>query len=438
MDLAIIAGGKGTRLGLIDIPKPMIKIGDIPLLELQINIAKKYGIKKIYILSGYLSEIIKEYFGDGKIFGVEITHIVEVNELGTAGAVKQLEGILLQPFMVFYGDTYFDINLIEFIYYSQNSKYSNHIAAIFVHPNDHPYDSDLVEIDNNSFVSKFHSKPHEANKYYPNLVNAALYILDPKIFKYIPDNQKSDFGKKIFPEVIKNGGKIIAYKTSEYIKDIGTTDRIEKVRADYNSGKCFSRNKSNVQKCIFLDRDGVINKEINNLHNIKDFELIDGVAKAIRKINQSNYLSIVVTNQPVIAKGFCSNKQLNEIHNKMDTLLGKERAYVDDLYYCPHHPETGFIGEIKEYKIMCNCRKPKPGMLLQAKERYNIDFGKSFIVGDRYIDIITGKNVGLKTILVKTGHSGSDINNYSKPDYEFNSLLESVEYILENNNNDNI
>ena len=438
MDLVIIAGGKGTRLGLVDIPKPMVKIGNTPLLELQINIAKKYGINKIYILSGYRSETIQEYFGNGKKFGIEIIHIVEESELGTAGAVKQLEGIIFQPFMVFYGDTYFDINLKEFVNYSQNIEHPNHIAAIFVHPNDHPYDSDLVEIDNNSFVSKFHSKPHEENKYYPNLVNAALYILDPKIFNYIPINQKSDFGKNIFPEAIRKGEKIIAYKTSEYIKDIGTTDRVEKVRADYSSGKCFSRNKSNLQKCIFLDRDGVINKEVDNLHNIKDFEIIDGVAKAIRKINQSNFLSIVITNQPVIAKGFCTMEQLNEIHNKMYTLLGKERVYLDDLYYCPHHPETGFIGEIKKYKVKCNCRKPMPGMLLQAKERHNIDFGKSFIIGDRYIDIITGKNVGLKTVLVKTGHSGSDTNNYSEPDYEFNSLIESVEFILDNYSNDNI
>src|SRR5208337_2262457 len=111
MKLAIIAGGQGTRLGLEDIPKPMVRIGGKPILEHQIEIAKKYGIKDISILSGRLSETIIDYFGDGRSFGVNITHIVEKNPMGTAGAVKQLEGIYDEKFMVFYGDLLFDIEL---------------------------------------------------------------------------------------------------------------------------------------------------------------------------------------------------------------------------------------------------------------------------------------------------------------------------------------
>ena len=179
MKLVIIAGGKGTRLGLKDIPKPMVQVGNIPLLEHQIRLAKKNDIDDIYILSGYLSEVIEGYFGDGSAFGVKITYIKENVPFGTAGAVRQLEDKINDRFIVFYGDVLLDIDIKSFMKYD---SLSDSIATIIVHPNDHPYDSDLVEIDDENIVTAFHSKPHNTNRYYRNLVNAAVYILSPEIF----------------------------------------------------------------------------------------------------------------------------------------------------------------------------------------------------------------------------------------------------------------
>lgn len=153
---------------------------------------------------------------------------------------------------------------------------------------------------------------------------------------------------------------------------------------------------SNRQKAIFLDRDGTINKYVGFLRNIDDFELIEGVSEAIKLINQSGYLAIVVTNQPVIARGEVSWEELNEIHRKMATLLGKDGAYIDGLYICPHHPDKGFEGERPEYKIDCDCRKPKPGLLLQAAKDFNIDLKKSYMVGDSHRDVEAGENAGVK------------------------------------------
>ena len=132
------------------------------------------------------------------------------------------------------------------------------------------------------------------------------------------------------------------------------------------------------------------------LRNIDDFELIEGVAEAIKLINQSGYLAIVVTNQPVIARGEVTWEELNEIHKKMATLLGKEGAYVDGIYICPHHPDKGFEGERPEYKIDCDCRKPKPGLLLQAAKDFNIDLSESYMIGDSHRDVEAGENAGVK------------------------------------------
>ena len=166
---------------------------------------------------------------------------------------------------------------------------------------------------------------------------------------------------------------------------------------------------------IFLDRDGTINKEVGFLNDIDQFELLPGVGDAIGKINQSGYLAIVITNQPVIARGELSCEGLEEIHNKMETLLGEEGVYLDGLYYCPHHPHSGYEGEARELKIDCDCRKPKPGMLYVAAEEFHIDLKDSWMVGDREQDIAAGKNAGCKTVLIGKGSFGQDMSVTSLP-----------------------
>ena len=146
------------------------------------------------------------------------------------------------------------------------------------------------------------------------MVNAALYIFSPEIFNYIEPESNLDFGRDIFPEIIKKGGKLNAYYSSEYIKDMGTPKRKMQVEFDIKSGKVSRLNNENKRKAIFIDRDGVINKEVDSLCKIEDFVLIQNSAKAIKMINKSEYLAIVVTNQPVIAKGFCSEDDVREIH----------------------------------------------------------------------------------------------------------------------------
>ena len=429
MKLVILAGGKGTRMGVMteSIPKPMVPLMRKPILEHQINLAKKYGLDDIIISTGYMGDVIRDYFKDGKEWGVHIQYSPDPFPLGTAGAVKHLEQELKDDFVLFYGDTIMDIDLDSLVRLHVQKE---SMATLVVHPNDHPHDSDLLETDKDNRVLDFYSKPHDQKVYHRNLVNAALYVLSPEVFQYIEKDTFHDFGKDIFPKLVSLNKSLYAYNTAEYIKDIGTIERLEEVEEDFLSGKVQRLNRSNKQKAVFIDRDGVINFEAEPLNTPDKFNILPNVDTALKALNRSDYLSVVVTNQPIIAKGFASVKQVCEIHNYMECILGKEGVYLDRIYYCPHHPEKGFKGENEAYKIVCKCRKPDTGMIDKAVLEMNIDLHQSFIIGDRTVDIMTGINANLHTVLVRQGYAGEDQKYVCQPDFIFDDLLEATRFIV--------
>jgi mannose-1-phosphate guanylyltransferase / phosphomannomutase len=430
LKVVILAGGKGTRMGSLSakLPKPMVLLAGKPILQHQLENAKAYGFDDIIMLTGYREEVIQEYFGDGSGFGVNIEYVIDKNPLGTAGSAKELEGKINETFLVFYGDTIMDINLNNLIKFHNSKK---GLVTLVVHPNDHPFDSDILEVDENNRVHKFIRKPHKSDQYYQNLVNAALYVFEPQIFNYMEKNEYADFGKDIFPDMVTQGVSIYGWNTTEYIKDIGTVERLKKVEADFLSGKVQRMNHKNKQKAIFLDRDGVINLEDEPIDSPDKLKLLQGVPEALKKINESDYLSIIVTNQPMIAKGFASEEQLREVHNYLETILGMNSTYLDRIYYCPHHPEKGYLGERPELKIPCSCRKPETGMVELAAQEMNIDLSQSFIIGDRTVDLMMGEKAGLNKILVKQGSAGLDGKYECIPDHIFDDLLKAVNFIVD-------
>lgn len=428
MKAVIMAGGKGTRISSIanDIPKPMIKIGGKPVLEHEIECLRKQGLKDIIISVSHLGNHIIDYFGDGsKIspstgepFGVNIEYYYEKEPLGNAGALFEIKDKLTDDFLLLNADSLFNVDFNRFIDYHNKFK---PLATLFSHPNSHPYDSALLITDKNNTVVNWLQKNDFRPLYYKNRVNAGLHILSPLLLDNRPDTPKVDLDKQIL-KPLAGTGKLIVYDSPEYVKDMGTPERYSMVCKDYEKGVVNNRNLINKQKAIFIDRDGTINKYVGFLRNIDNFELLPGVSEAIKKINNSGYLTIVVTNQPVIARGEVSIDELDNIHNKLETLLGKEGAYIDGLYYCPHHPDKGFEGEIPELKINCNCRKPKPGMILEAASRFNINISESWMVGDSENDVKTGKNAGCHTALIGNDEFGQDKS--------FKSLIDFVEDIF--------
>lgn len=420
MKVVIMAGGKGTRIAQVNatVPKPMIPIEGKPILEYQIETLKKQGYTDIILIVGHMGNVIQKYFGDGSAFGVQISYIVEEQPLGTAGALYFLKDEIQNDFLLLNGDIIFDVDIQKFLEYHCNQRTA---ATILTHPNSHPYDSGIIIADDKNRVTNWLHKEDE-RLWYKNRVNAGLHMFSPRIFESFHEAKKCDLDRDVLKPLIKEG-ELSVYDSPEYIKDMGTPDRYYAVIEDIKSGKVSAKNLKNKQKAIFLDRDGTINKYVGFLTDINEFELLDGVTEAIKMINESGYLAIVVTNQPVIARGEVSVEELQEIHNKMETLLGQAGAYIDDIFYCPHHPHKGYEGERPEYKIECECRKPKPGMLLAAAEKYNIDLRESWMIGDGENDIEAGKNAGCNVCVV----GNTEIENVPR----YKNLLECVKAVFE-------
>ena len=425
MKVVIMAGGKGTRIATIksDVPKPMIEICGKPILEWQIENLKVCGLTDITLVIGYLGNVIKDYFGDGSRFGVRITYFVEDAPLGTAGALFKMPE-LTEDFLLMCGDVIIDVDFNRFIEFH---KRNNAWASLMTHPNGHPYDSSLIitEImppkekggmpEDTHRVVRWMNKEDERT-YYKNRVNAGIEIISPKLLKetmknFVPRHPETPDKIDLDRDVLKPNiasGKVFAYDTPEYIKDMGTPERFFETEKDIMSGLVHRRNLKNKQKAVFLDRDGTINQYVGFLTRPEQLELIEGAAEAIKMINKSGYLAIVVTNQPVIARGDCTWEELQVIHNKMETELGKEGAFVDAIYICPHHPDKGFEGERPEYKFDCDCRKPKTGLLVQAAQDFNIDLSQSYMIGDSDSDVKAGVAAGCKqTFQIQKNENGA-------------------------------
>lgn len=410
MKVVIMAGGKGTRISEMfpNIPKPLIPIEGVPVLEREICLLRDQGFTDIILTVSYMHEKIEDYFDDGSRFGVSLDYFVEKYPLGNAGALFKLD--LQEDFLLLNADAVFDVDFNRMVAFH---KEHGGLVTLFTHPNSHPFDSGLIIADEKGAVEKWLAKEDERPAYYKNRVNAGLHVISPEILNSIDGSHASkgdEYDKTIKIDLdrqllkpLAGTGKMFCYDSPEYVKDMGIPERFYSVVEDYKKGIVKDKNLRNKQKAIFLDRDGTINKYVGFLCALGDMELLDGTSEAIKLINKSGYLAVVVTNQPVIARGEVTLSELQEIHNKMETLLGKDGAYIDALYYCPHHPHKGYEGEVAELKIDCNCRKPKPGMLLKAAEDYNIDLKKSWMIGDSDTDIQAGETAGCKCIKIEEG-----------------------------------
>jgi D-glycero-D-manno-heptose 1,7-bisphosphate phosphatase len=318
--------------------------------------------------------------------------VIEDEPRGTGGALYDIRKRLGSRFLIFYADVYVDINLRNFI-----SKFMGN-GVLVTHPNDHPYDSDLVEIDaTGKILSFFRVTP---NSIYKNLVNAALYYLSADIFSFDVWEKVDvyDLGRDVFPLLV-GATDLYSYSTVEYLKDIGTPERLKKVNDDLGFGFIKSRSGS-PRKAIFLDRDGVINKLNGYITSVNQIEIDTSVFEAVRLINQSSYLCIIVTNQPVVARGDISQDELHHIHNHIETQFGNNNCFFDDIIYCPHHTESGFEGEIVDLKFNCSCRKPAPGMLYYMGMKYSLELDQCFMIGDSDVDLIAAKRAGVVPIKI--------------------------------------
>lgn len=439
-----MAGGKGTRISALfpDVPKPLIPITNTdgvekPVLEWEIISLVSQGFTDIILTVSHMADKIETYFGTGEQLGAHIQYFCEETPLGNAGALFKMRDRLGDaPFLLLNADAVFDIDFNRFVQWHRS--HSGALVSLFTHPNSHPYDSGLIISDESRAVLHWLTKEDARPEWYKNRVNAGLHVIDPIVLDMTlqrtglnPESIgtedkdgksiKVDLDRQILKPLCGNN-TMFAYDSPEYVKDMGTPERYEQVCQDFKNGIVKAKNLTNKQKAIFLDRDGTINKYVGFLREIDQFELLPGAAEAIKRINESGFIAIVITNQPVIARGEVTISQLDQIHMKLETLLGKQGAYLDGLYYCPHHPDRGFEGEVVELKINCDCRKPKPGLIHRAVADFNISLEDSWMIGDGKNDVDCGRNAGCKTALIGTEDYGQDVTA--------GSLLTAVEAIL--------
>ena len=429
--LVIVAGGPGIRLASVagDLPKVLVPVGGKPVLQHQLELAVGAGIDEVTIFAGHLAEKIHHFVGDGSRFGLRVRIFTEKEPMGNAGALLQSLDLLPEHYFVVYGDLMLAVDLQRIAKRHIDRKAD---FTMLVHPNDHPQDSDLVETDANDWVTAVHACPHPHDQFFGNLVNAALYVVRREALRpWAAFPGKQDFTKSIMSGLVAKGARVLAYRSSEYLKDIGTPARLQRAEADWQAGKISLGASNRCRPTVFLDRDGTLNVEKGHLRTPEDLEIFPGVGPALRSLQQSGFSLVVLTNQPVIARNEATEADVTAIHRRLEWELGKEGAYLDGIYVCPHHPDRGFPRERIELKTHCECRKPGTGLFEQACRDLRIDVANSWMVGDQTRDIEMARRAGLRSVLVKTGGAGRDGQFTAAADHIVDDLAAAAGVILQ-------
>ena len=395
MKAVILAGGRGSRLASLygDIPKALVPVSGKPILQWQLETLRREGVRDVVLVCGHLAQQIKDFCGSGKRFGMRVTYYTETTPLGTAGALFHLD--LREDFLLLNGDLAFDVDLGSMLRFHAQVRAD---ATLFAHPSTHPADSAWLSTDADGRVNAF-LPAKERPEFAHNLSNAGIAILSPRLLARCEARAPMDLDADVLrPNV--DGCRIFAYRSCEYVKDMGTPQRLAQVERDLRRGLPEKRQKNRPRSAVFLDRDGTLNVFKGDVARPQDLELIDGAAEAVRRINETGRLAVLITNQPVVARGGCTMRELDDIHCRLEALLGEQGAYLDGIYVCPHHPEKGFAGENPAYKTDCDCRKPKPGLILRAAEELRIDIPSSYMVGDTQRDVQTAFAAGCRPVLL--------------------------------------
>lgn len=430
MQAIILAGGKGTRLAerLAGKPKPLVDVCGTPLLERQIRNLEGHGVDDIIVLVNHAADQIHSFLST-RCFSAKIRVIDDGTPKGTAGAVMACLDMIAPRTLIIYGDTLFDIDIAHML---MSHKASEADATLLLHPNDHPVDSDLVALDDKGYVSAFHIHPHPVGADLRNLVNAAFYVVERHaLTRWLDMAVPSDFGHDLFPAMIAAGQRLFGYISAEYIKDLGTPARLDKVERHFASGIVEQSSRRVAQHGVFIDRDGTLNRSAGHISTPDAIEIIPGVGNALRCLNEAGLRTILVTNQPVIARGECDLTTLDRIHGRLEMMLSESGAYLDRIYFCPHHPHSGYPGEVTALKINCDCRKPATGMIEQGLEEFHIDRHRSWMIGDSVADMEAARRSGLLAALVRTGLPDVNFEAAQKSDIVVQDFSEAVSMILE-------
>ncbi|MCC6627614.1 MAG: HAD-IIIA family hydrolase [Chloroflexi bacterium] len=413
------------------VPKALLEVAGVPIIFRQLQLLARESIEQVVVLAGYLGSALRAALvPEAARLGLRLTVTIETEPRGTAGSLSSIASLIDQDaFLVVYGDTVFDLCLSRlFAFHRRHGG----VATIVAHPNDHPETSDLLATDPDGRVTAVLPRRERPPGDYRNLVPAGLYVCAPDILRALTPGQRADFIHDLFPALVRSGQPVYAYQTPEYLRDVGTPERCATAAADIARGAVAALRADHERPALFFDCDGVLNAEPGG-HGVltpNDVTLLPGAAAAVRRAHDAQLLTIGVTNKPQVAKGLVEPAALPALLGRLETLLARKGAVLDRLYYCPHHPERGFPGEVADLKMPCDCRKPAPGMLRQAMDDLPVAVARSTIVGDSWRDIAAGHAAGVYAYGVRTGHGCRALPAGVRPDAMFADVGEAVDFTL--------
>ena len=385
----IFCGGLGSRLGKITkkTPKPLIRINNKPFIEFIIKNLSRFGIKKILLLCSYKHDLFYKKYHNRSIYGIKISCINEGSPLGTAGSILKAKSSLDDFFFLCNGDTYFDINILDLINYFKK----NYLMSLALKNSiDKRYSG--VKLLNNT-VEKFNF----INKLKKNLVNGGFYLLKKDLLNFI---NKKNFSLE--NEVMTKLAKKKKISGKEFLNnfiDIG-------ILKDLKKAPQFLK-KVQKKPALFLDRDGVINKDLGYVHKYSNFIWLKNIKKIIKFANDNNYYVFVVSNQSGIGRGYYTKNHVDLLHVKINEELRKTGAHIDSFYYAPYYKGSKIYNFTKKDFLK---RKPNTGMILECMDKWNIDIKKSIVMGDQESDMLLAKNIKIKNRILVS----KDINTYKE------------------------
>ncbi len=390
----ILVGGKGSRLGALtkETPKPLLPVGGRPFLSYLIQEAARHNFRRVLLLAGFKAEAfapelttLREAAPDA----IDLTVLVEPEQLGTGGALRFAADHLDEQFLLFNGDSFFDINLLDL---TAQPMGTGGLGRLALKRQQDVSRYGAVELDG-EYVRKFLEKNPAGGA---GLINGGVYWLSRAVLDHIATGFVS-LETDVLPKLASDG-RLFGTAYDRFMLDIGLPDTLEQAQSTVPAQMR--------RPAIFLDRDGVLNRDVEYAHRPDQIVWVDGAIKAVKTFNDAGYYVFVVTNQAGVARGFYSEADVQALHGWMAGELARHGAHVDAFIYCPHHPD----GVVPEYTKVSSHRKPGPGMILDLLEAWPVQKDRSFLIGDNASDIEAAQAAGLPGYLF----AGGDLADFAQ------------------------